>query len=83
MKYFLFYGNKGIEKANKKLRTMTISKSTNSIYNPNIDCTKNRINFLKSNIFYDKEIDKKNNNDENINNNNQTIKVKRKLKQKY
>ena len=82
MKYFLFYGNKGIENANKKLRTMTISKSTNSIYNPNIDCTKNRINFLKSNIFYDKEIDKKNNNDENINNNNQTIKVKRKLKQK-
>ena len=82
MKYFLLYGNNGIENANKKLRTMTISKSTNNIYNPNIDSKKNRINFLKSNIFFDKEIDKSNNDEENINNKNKTIKVKRKLKQK-
>ena len=34
MKYFLIYGNKEIENANKKLKPMTISHSTNNIYEP-------------------------------------------------
>ena len=82
MKYFAIYGNNGIENANKKLNSMTISRSTNNVYTPGVDCTKNRINFLKSNIFYDKEIDKKNNEDENKNKNYKTIKVNRHLKNK-
>ena len=85
MKYFLIYGNNGVENANKKLNPETISRSTNNVYTPGIDCTKNRINFLRSNIFYDKEIDKRNNKDENKKNknyNNKTIKVNRHLKNK-
>ena len=85
MKYFAIYGNKGIENANKKLKPMTISRSTNNVYTPGIDCTKNRINFLRSNIFNDEEIDKKNNEDENMKNkksNYKTIKVNRHLKNK-
>ena len=85
MKYFAIYGNNGIENANKKLNPMAISRSTNSVYTPGVDCTKNRINFLRSNIFYDKEIDQKNNEDGNIknkNNNYKTIKVNRHLRNK-
>ena len=75
MKYFNIYGTNGIENAHKKLESMCISRSTNNIYTPGIDCTKNRINFLKSNIFYDEEIDKKNKEDNKFNY--KTIKVNR------
>ena len=77
MKYFNIYGNNGIENANKRLKTMNKSHSMNNIYTPNISCTENRINFLKSNIFNNDETDKINNNS-NINNN-KTIKVNRHL----
>ena len=77
MKYFNIYGNNGIENANKRLKTMNKSHSMNNIYTPNISCTENRINFLKSNIFNNDETDKINNNN-NINNN-KTIKVNRHL----
>ena len=84
MKYFNIYGNKGIENANKELNPiMNLSRSTNNVYTPGINCTKNRINFLKSNIFYDEVIDKKNNeekkeeNNNNIKHNYKTIKVNR------
>ena len=89
MKYFLIYGNKGIENANKKLKPMTISHSTNNIYEPGEEPTFNRLKFLRSNIFNDKDIDKMNNDDinndkdleNNANNNNdpqnKTIKVNR------
>ena len=87
MKYFLIYGNKGIKNANKKLKPMSNSRSTNNIYVPGEDPTKNRINFLRSNIFNDKEIDKKNNEDNDFNDNifynnpdNNTIKVNRSIK---
>jgi hypothetical protein len=89
MKYFLIYGNKGIENANKKLKPMTLSRSTNNIYVPGEEPTQNRIKFLRSNIFNDKETDKMNNdnNDLNekidyINPENRTIKVNRNLKNK-
>ena len=72
MKYFNIYGNNGIENANKRLKTMNKSHSMNNIYTPNISCTENRINFLKSNIFNNDEVDK-------TINNNQTIKVNRHL----
>ena len=74
MKYFNIYGNKGIENVNKKLKSMKKSKTTNNFYTPGIDCTKNRINFLKSNIFHDEEIDIKNNEDKNNKYNNKTYK---------
>ena len=83
MKYFNIYGNKGIENANKELKPiMNLSRSTNNVYTPGINCTKNRINFLKSNIFYDEVIDKKNNEETKEENNNnkhnyKTIKVNR------
>ena len=87
MKYFLIYGNKGIKNANKKLKPMSFSSSTNNIYVPGEEPTKNRINFLRSNIFNDKEIDKKNNEDNNFvinygynNQDNNTIKVNRSIK---
>ena len=88
MKYFNVYGNKGIENADKHLKSLTISRSTNNIYTPGIDCTKNRINFLRSNIFDDKEIDKKNNDDKNIkinkakNKDNDNIKVNRHIQKR-
>ena len=86
MKYFLIYGNKGIENANKKLKPMTVSRSTNNIYEPGEEPSFNRLKFLRSNIFNDKNIDKMNNDDNdkdlenNINNkgpDNETIKVNR------
>ena len=81
MKYFLIYGNKGIENANKKLKPMTVSRSTNSIYEPGEEPSFNRLKFLRSNIFNDKDIDKMNNDDnDNENDNgpeNATIKVNR------
>ena len=87
MKYFLIYGNKGIKNANKKLKPMCLSSSTNNIYVPGEEPTKNRINFLRSDIFSIKEIDKKNNENngfnDNYNNqdkNNSTIKVNRSIK---
>ena len=87
MKYFLIYGNKGIKNANKKLKPMSNSRSTNNIYVLGEEPTKNRINFLRSNIFNDKEIDKKNNEDNDFNDNyiynnpeNNTIKVNRSIK---
>ena len=72
MKYFNIYGNNGIENANKKIKSMNKSHSMNNIYTPSISCTENRINFLKSNIFNNDEIDK-------TINNNKTIKVNRHL----
>ena len=83
MKYFLIYGNKGIENANKKLKPMTLNHSTNNVYIPGEEPTQNRINFLRSNIFNDKEIDKMNYDNYDLNdiddNNpeNRTIKVNR------
>ena len=83
MKYFLIYGNKGIENANKKLKPMTLNHSTNNVYIPGEEPTQNRINFLRSNIFNDKEIDKMNyynydlNDIDDNNPDNRTIKVNR------
>ena len=91
MKYFSIYGNKGIENANKKLKPISLERSTNNKYVPGEDPKKNRQNFLRSNIFNDKEIDKKNNDEYNLNDNidynnnneeNKTIKVNRKSKNK-
>ena len=87
MKYFSIYGNKGIENANKKLNPMTLKSSTNNKYIPGEEPTQNRINFLKSNIFNDKSIEKKNNHIKDKENNykeyynnenDKTIKVNRK-----
>jgi len=50
MKYFLIYGNKGIENANKKLKPLRISRSTNNMYIPGEHPFTNRVNFFKSNI---------------------------------
>ena len=88
MKYFLIYGNKEIENANKKLKPMTISHSTNNIYEPGEEPKFNRLKYLRSNIFNDKDIDRMNNDDKdnnkdldnNINDKgleNETIKVNR------
>ena len=83
MKYFLIYGNKGIENANKKLKPISISRSTNNEYIPGEDCTQNRLNFLKSNIFND---EKNNDNDLKDNNDNnqekKEIKVNRNIRKK-
>ncbi len=79
MKYFLIYGNKGIENANKKPKPMNLERSTNNSYIPGEDCTQNRLNFLKSNIFNDKEIEKKNNDNYD---NNKTIRVNVNIKPK-
>ena len=88
MKYFLIYGNKGIENANKKLKPLRISRSTNNMYIPGEHPFTNRVNFFKSNIFNDKDVERINNNnlnddidDNNLENNN-TIKVNRKIKPK-
>ena len=88
MKYFLIYGNKGIENANKKLKPMAITRSTNNMYVEGEKPTKNRVNFLKSNIFNDVKIEKMNNeknskkNKKYYRNNpeNNTIKVNRSIK---
>lgn len=82
MKYFLFYGNRGLENANKKLKPTALSRSTNNVYVPGKEPSQNRIYFLRSNIFGDKEIDKMYNDDDkkldnNNNLNNKTIKVNR------
>ena len=87
MKYFLIYGNKGIENANKKLKPMSLSRSTNSTYVPGEDPTYNRVKFLRSNIFNDKNIEKIYNDDDNNynemnNTENKTIKVNRNLRNK-
>ena len=68
MKYFLIYGNKEIENANKKLKPMTISHSTNNIYEPGEEPKFNRLKYLRSNIFNDKDIDRMNNDDKDNNN---------------
>ena len=85
MKYFLIYGNKGIENANKKLKPMSISRSTNNIYVPGEEPLQNRVNFLRSNIFNDKDREKMYKdddiNDEDLNIGLQTIRVNR-LKRK-
>ena len=90
MKHFLIYGNKGIENANKKLKPLSLSSSTNNIYIQGEEPTKNRVNFLKSNIFNDEKIEKMNNdkkakiNKKSYLNNpdNNTIKVNRSIKKK-
>ena len=58
MKYFLIYGNKGIENANKKLKSMSLSRSANNIYIPGEEPLQNRVHFLRSNIFNDKDREK-------------------------
>ena len=85
MKYFLIYGNKGIENANKKLKPMHLSRSTNNIYIPGEEPLQNRVNFLRSNIFNDKDIEKLNNDENNNiyeNLANQTIKVNRNIRKR-
>ena len=86
MKYFLIYGNKGIENANKKLKPLNLSRSTNSIYVPGEDPTYNRVKFLRSNIFNDKNLEKIYNDDIDYNESNnpesKTIKVNRKFRNK-
>ena len=83
MKHFLIYGNKGIENVNKKPAPMNYQSSTNNGYIPGEDCTQNRLNFLKSNIFNDIDIEKKNNNDnDDYNEENRTIRVNLNIKPK-
>ena len=86
MKHFLFYGNKGIKDANKKLKPMSVPRSTNSVYIPGEDPTYNRVKFLRSNIFNDKNIEKIYSDEDNdyneSNQDNKTIKVNRKFRNK-
>ena len=85
MKYFLIYGNKGIENANKKLKPMSLARSTNNIYVPGEEPLQNRVNFLRSNIFNDQDREKMYNDEDvndDINNGSQTIKVNRNLRSK-
>ena len=88
MKYFLIYGNKGIENANKKLKSMSLSRSANNIYVPGEEPLQNRVHFLRSNIFNDKDREKMYNDidnidlNEDINNGSQTIKVNRNMRKK-
>lgn len=85
MKYFNLYGNKGIENSHKKLKPITTSSSTNNGYIQGEEPFNNKVNFLKSNIFNDKDVERINNNeyniDENNKQNNSKIKVN-KLKQR-
>ena len=85
MKYFNLYGNKGIENSNKKLKPITTSSSTNNGYIQGEEPFNNKVNFLKSNIFNDKDVERINNNEYNIDENNKQndskIKVN-KLKQR-
>ena len=62
MKYFWIYGNKGIENANKKLKSLRTSRSTSNMYVMGEDPFINKVNFYKSNIFNDKDVEKINNN---------------------
>ena len=83
MKYFLFYGSKGIENANKKLTNLYVTSSTDNLFQYGKTPLQNKINSLKSNIFNEDEKDENNkiNNDvsnNNNNNNKKVIKVKRK-----
>lgn len=82
MKYFLLYGESGIDTVNNKnkLKTITVSRSTNNIYTPGINPKQNRINFLRSNIFNNTETEQKNK--DTMNSNYRTIKVNRHLKNK-
>jgi hypothetical protein len=71
MKYFNLYGNKGIENSHNKLKSLSVERSTNNAYIPGEEPIQNRVNFLKSNIFNDKDVEKMNNNDyEDANENN-------------
>ena len=63
MKYFNLYGNKGIENSHNKLKSLSVERSTNNAYIPGEEPIQNRVNFLKSNIFNDKDVEKINNND--------------------
>ena len=50
---------------------MSVERSTNNAYIPGEEPIQNRVNFLKSNIFNDKDVEKMNNNDyEDANENN-------------
>ena len=60
MKYFNLYGKKKNANSNKKLETLSFDNSSNNAYNPKIDPKQNRVNMLKSNIFYDSKIEKVN-----------------------
>ena len=85
MKYFLIYGNKGIENANKKLKPMSLTRSTNNMYVPGEEPFQNKVHFLRSNIFNDQDREKMYNNEDlndDINNGSQTIKVNRNLRTK-
>ena len=85
MKYFLIYGNKGIENANKKLKPMSLKCSTNNMYVPGEEPFQNKVHFLRSNIFNDQEREKMYNDEDlndDINNGSQTIKVNRNLRTK-
>ena len=85
MKYFLIYGNKGIENANKKLKPMSLKCSTNNMYVPGEEPFQNKVHFLRSNIFNDQDREKMYNNEDlndDINNGSQTIKVNRNLRTK-
>ena len=68
------YGMK--RKLNLKLDSLSIQRSTNNEYNPEIDSKRNRVNMLRSNIFNDKVKERFNTELNNINNNNDQIKVK-------
>lgn len=87
MKYFNLYGNKGIENSHKQLKSLSVERSTNNAYIPGEEPIQNRVNFLKSNIFNDKDVEKINNNDyedvnENNNQDNNIIRVNRVIKDK-
>ena len=83
MKYFSIYGNKGIENANKKLKPISLTRSTNNAYIPGEYPIINKVNFLKSNIFNDKDVEKINNEDYEDNTlENDKIKVNRKIDDK-
>ena len=82
MKYFNLYGNKGIENSHNKLKSLSVERSTNNAYIPGEEPIQNRVNFLKSNIFNDKDVEKINNNDyddakDNNNQDNNIIRVNR------
>ena len=48
------YETKKVEKT-KKLESLSIDRSTNNGYNPELDSKQNRVNMLRSNIFNDKK----------------------------
>ena len=69
MRYYFFYGNKGIENAKKKLDSLSVNSSTNNLYQEKQTPKQNKINSLKSNIFNSENIEKINNINENNNEN--------------